>query len=437
MIITLAFLFVLIAAMSLFVLNRRFHNRIVRFSRSVAVLAEDKDAKARLDAGGPGAFGAMADSINLLLDSREKQIDDLKFSEERYRGIVENLAEMICRFLPDGTLTFSNEAFEQFMADFIDTPGKGAPGHLKLDNPELAVVVDRLTSLSKTNPVTDFELEVKPAGGDAKSIHGTCRAIFNEAGSVAEYQIVARDATLLKAAEQASERSRRFASLAQLMRGLSHEINNHLAVVQAYVEILREHDGIVEIADEKTESSFEAIKTAIERISKVLGGLTSLVRDSEFNPVAVDASSQLSILVEMLRPALEKDNIEFELKSDKFEIYIDESRFNRLISNLITNAVNSISGGGRIAIEARPMPDGKQAEIAVSDDGTGISEADLKRVFEPFYSKNPADIGMGLYMCRRYMEDHGGSIALSSAEGKGTRAVLRFPARPNQREGMR
>ena len=107
----------------------------------------------------------------------------------------------------------------------------------------------------------------------------------------------------------------------------------------------------------------------------------------------------------------------------------DETAISQVLVNIVVNAFHAMPNGGlcRIAAEARHANGTRWLVVSVKDTGIGIKKEELARVFEPFYTTKSSGTGLGLAIAYRIMEDHGGTIQVSSTPGIGTTAVLTFP----------
>ena len=112
----------------------------------------------------------------------------------------------------------------------------------------------------------------------------------------------------------------------------------------------------------------------------------------------------------------------------------DETAISQVLLNIVVNALHAMPNGGLCRIAARAQDsDGKRwVALAVTDTGIGITKQELSRVFEPFYTTKPGGTGLGLAIAYRIMQDHGGTIQVSSAPGSGTTVVMTFPAAARQ-----
>jgi signal transduction histidine kinase len=129
----------------------------------------------------------------------------------------------------------------------------------------------------------------------------------------------------------------------------------------------------------------------------------------------------------LLTADLDAGNIGLELQLDPAvpSISADEDKLNRLLLNLLLNGVQAMENGGRLTISTSCT--GKEIIIQVVDTGTGIAPADLKKIFDPYFTTKNTGTGLGLAICSKIVEEHGGEITLSSVVGKGTTAEVKIP----------
>jgi signal transduction histidine kinase len=122
-----------------------------------------------------------------------------------------------------------------------------------------------------------------------------------------------------------------------------------------------------------------------------------------------------------------------DLTSDEPKIRVDVPKIRRVFSNLIANAVDSMPDGGKLVIIS-DKSDG-YLEFKFTDTGVGIPEHVLRELWKPLITTKPKGIGLGLAICKRIAEAHGGSISIASKTGEGTTLTLRLPLIANREEG--
>jgi signal transduction histidine kinase len=146
----------------------------------------------------------------------------------------------------------------------------------------------------------------------------------------------------------------------------------------------------------------------------------------------VDVHRVIEHIIALMQLEAQDHRIQLEqtIETDLPPVLGDETQISQVLVNVVVNAFHAMAEGGRCHLEASTSTiDGKRwVDISVRDTGMGIPEEALPRLFEPFYTTKPTGSGLGLAIAYRIMQDHGGSISVSSAPGAGTVVALRFPA---------
>lgn len=119
--------------------------------------------------------------------------------------------------------------------------------------------------------------------------------------------------------------------------------------------------------------------------------------------------------------------LESRLGSDLPLIDADPEKLERVFINLFLNALGAVASGGRVIIQTRFLAPEKYIEVEVIDDGPGISTVDRDRVFEPFFTTRKDGVGLGLYLCKSFIEDHHGEITVDRGDAGGTKVTVKLP----------
>jgi len=138
-----------------------------------------------------------------------------------------------------------------------------------------------------------------------------------------------------------------------------------------------------------------------------------------------DLARVVAELVEFLRPGFQRDGVSLTAEVEPAVVRADTGLLKQALLNLLLNAKQSIEGGGRVEILGRR--DGSHLRLQIRDDGSGIHEDELERVFEVYYSASKQGSGLGLPIARRVAEEHGGSLELESTVGVGTTVTVNLP----------
>jgi diguanylate cyclase (GGDEF)-like protein/PAS domain S-box-containing protein len=203
-----AFLFVLMLMGAIFtgimftLIRRQTISRLVQLGGNVKSIASSGDLGARVAVRGADELTALAREINDMLESLQRYEEHLRVSEERYRGVVEDQTEIICRFfLPDTKLTFVNEACARFF-NLSREQMLGRPLLGFLPEPDREKALERIKTLGPENQVAVYEQVLIRPDGRAFWLHWTDRALLNERNEILEIQSVGRDITAIKKVEE-------------------------------------------------------------------------------------------------------------------------------------------------------------------------------------------------------------------------------------------
>ena len=151
----------------------------------------------------------------------------------------------------------------------------------------------------------------------------------------------------------------------------------------------------------------------------------------QLNIAETDLRALLAEVVELYDHVAQEKEIEITISADEpIAAPVDSVRMRQAFANLLDNALKYTPRGGRVSIELRPQQE--QVEIVFTDNGAGISEKDLPRIWERLYrgdkSRNTPGLGLGLSLVKAIVETHGGRIEISSSEGKGSKFRVYLPA---------
>jgi PAS domain S-box-containing protein len=346
----------------------------------------------------------------------------LRESEARYRAIVEDYqTELICRFKPNGTLTFVNERYCHYFNRSRDEL-IGMNFLYFVPEGERPRIIQHLVSFEQEKPVATMEHQVVLPSQETHWLQRTDRAIFNERGRILEFQSVARDTTEkrnMEAQIQATQshliQAARMATIGEVASGVAHQIYNPLTTIIADAQIL-----LRTLSPEQTgRDSAEAIEQAGWRLQQIVQRLMELSRPASetLNPLHVNetiqsASSLVSDHIEAIGCRLETD-----LGKDLPLIRGSLPQLESLWINLLLLARDASSDGRghviRIQSKNEPLD---TVIVEVSDDGQPIPTELIHMIFEPSFAGTTIGRGTGmeLSICREIVRQHGGQITAES-----------------------
>jgi signal transduction histidine kinase/CheY-like chemotaxis protein len=231
----------------------------------------------------------------------------------------------------------------------------------------------------------------------------------------------------LKSTQGQLIQSEKLSAVGEFVAGVAHELNNPLAAVVGFSEMLKDND-----VDTKNRRYLDMIYKSAQRCQKIVQSLLSFARrhQAERKPMSVNA--MVEAVLEMLNYQLRTSNIEVVTQLDPTlpVVLADGHQIQQVLLNVINNARQAIEGlqsGGQIKIVTETF--GENVRIIVRDNGPGISAENLVKIFDPFFTTKQVGLGtgLGLSLCYGIVKEHGGSITPSSRPGEGATFAIELP----------
>jgi len=249
-------------------------------------------------------------------------------------------------------------------------------------------------------------------------------------GTLEFLSTVARDVTRQKRTEDTLRQSEKLAAMGELLAGVAHELNNPLAVVLAHANLLaKEVSG-------GTATRAAKISDAATRCARIVKNFLALARQEPAKLGPVSMSAIVHEALELLVYGLRVDNVavRLELADGLPTLWADGHQLHQVLVNLVTNAHHALKTLDRtrtVTIRSGLDAARERVTLEVSDNGCGIPAAVLPRIFEPFFTTKPVGegTGLGLPLCKAIVEEHGGTLEVSSADGAGSVFRVELPVR--------
>ena len=257
----------------------------------------------------------------------------------------------------------------------------------------------------------------KLSGVSASSEHGNGRTTLKSI-------CILRDITASKQAELEREAARSALALAEVSTTLAHEIRNPLASMELFAGLIAEDPG-------NANQWVSHLRAGIRLLSGTVNNVLSIHGGGNPHLAPVDLTACVRSGVEFVRPIAEQAGVvlSFAGVDDNLAIQGNENLLRQIVLNLICNAIRHTVAGGTIEVSTKGLArrGAAQALVEVTDTGCGIPPYLIDRIFEAGFSANGDTPGLGLAVCRRLMNSHGGEIRVSSRVNCGTTFQLEFP----------
>jgi signal transduction histidine kinase len=217
-------------------------------------------------------------------------------------------------------------------------------------------------------------------------------------------------------------------ALAEMSAVLAHEVRNPLGSLELFAGLLQDSELNAECRE-----WVERIQAGLRTLSATVNNVLHFYCLSEPARSPVDLGDLLEWAHAFFMPLMRQDHIVLSLQNRLQGVVLqaDRHRLEQVLLNLVLNSVRAAGEGGWIELRGHEIlkDGGRTVVLAVADNGPGISAKDLPRIFDPGFSTHPGSSGLGLAVCRKIIEQHGGTISATSNRGAGTAFTLTFPLR--------
>jgi PAS domain S-box-containing protein len=381
----------------------------------------------------------------MIKDAVEKKRIEVLYrtSEERYRSLVNLAPDGIVTVNSRGVVTFANPSMKRLTGHTDEeVVGKWFPkmGTLRVsDMPKwLRMFADIIRG--RVPPPTEF-IYVKKDGSEG---WGEAHiSLLKQEGEKTEILAILRDVTerkqlideLKKKSEvleaQVEERtekllsSERMSAAGAIAAQLGHDLRGPLNTISNATYLMEHYP-------EKTSEMIAIINKSIANATQLLNEMRVKTNEVSLNLTEVELDTYIeSIIDESLIP----DNVNVIRKLEsKARVSIDVNKMKRVVTNIIFNALDAMSGGGKLWVSTEL--EGEYVVISIRDNGCGIPDDIKTNLFKPFVSSKSNGTGLGLSFCKRIVEAHIGNISIESKVGSGTTCIIRLPRLTMQTKSM-
>ncbi|HEY4551946.1 MAG TPA: PAS domain S-box protein [Bacillaceae bacterium] len=353
-----------------------------------------------------------------LLDHQKKVIAE---RERLLSDIADHISEVICLFdFEVGQYLYVSPSCDRLWGIGIDKMLQNEALMEEKFFPEEAERVKDIFTLPHRNPV-ELEYRVKLGNkGNVRWIRTKITPIIGRNGMVSRTISVSEDISEWKKKDLELKRQDKLEVLGQLAAGIAHEIRNPLTTVKGFMQL--QLNGSISQYSQIVLSELDQIESIVNEfllLAKPHGEGTFEKDDINRIIQEVTAFTKADIPAANIRYQL-------DLSDGMRPILCERKQIRQMLINLIKNSIEAMPDGGTIYVGT--INAGDSALIEVRDEGSGIPKEWLDRIGEPFYSNKERGTGMGLMVCCKIIENHGGTIQFSSEEGIGTTIHISLPA---------
>jgi two-component system sensor histidine kinase FlrB len=378
------------------------------------------------------SYGLLRAEVERLRRELEETNADLSKSLEENRSIGAYL-DRILESLPCGVLVVSskdeitraNPEARRLFGDLIPWQDDACA------SASLPSELHRLVEQASQDP--DVEQEFALAGEDGMMRWLAARRAFirgNDDSSV----VILRDISERKRLEAAQAKLGRETALAEVSAVLAHEIRNPLASLELFAGLLADSN-----LDRECREWVEQVRAGLRTLAATVNNVLHFHSLPEPQCVPIDLGQLLNWGQSFFEPLARQARITLSSQNCLHGVFLsaDRHRLEQVLLNLVLNAIRAVPGGGWIEIGGYAAPDGQSVVMRVADTGPGISSEHLPNIFDAGFSTRTSSPGLGLAVCRKIVEQHGGTIHAESPPGRGAAFTLTLPLAAENNFGRR
>src|SRR5262249_37543696 len=219
---------------------------------------------------------------------------------------------------------------------------------------------------------------------------------------------------------------RQMAALGELAGQLAHEVRTPLGIIRGAAQMLA-----ARVSDPSTSRHINVLIEEADRLNKAVEGVLRLGTPLRMKLTRLDLVELLEGIVQVSSASSVPigSSVKLKVPSESLWVRGDRDLLHQAFTNLVRNAFQAMSAGGTvtITITAESASNEDHVVTSIADTGSGLSEEDVSRLGEPFFSKRPGGVGLGFSLARRVVLEHGGSVTVESIQGKGTTVHVHLP----------
>ena len=279
-----------------------------------------------------------------------------------------------------------------------------------------------LAELPKSGGFLERDIQITSAQGKKHIWEAVAAGLMDEGIPVGRI-ILIRDVTAIRQMENEIARSRHLNSIGSLAAGVAHEIRNPLSSIKGFAVYFKEKL----VGNKEDEEIADIMIAETERLNRVIGQLIEFARPLELKRQKIQFVELVQHTIKLIASDAQKSKVTIEINADKNlpMVEVDPDKVKQVLLNVFLNCLAALKEGGILKVGLALNAD--NLNVIISDTGAGISESDLPRIYDPYFTSKPSGTGLGLAVVQKIMEAHGGSINVESTIGFGTIVFLFFP----------
>ncbi len=379
------------------------------------------------------SYELVSDAVRVSRYARQ-----IEANERRWRSLLQKVQLAIVGVTPGGEIDYVNPFFERISGyganDILGRPATALAPPADLQKLERA-----LQQAGQGDPEPHSEWTLLCANGEQRKMVWSSVSLFDGEGAVSGFLGIGEDVTErlrsraeLQRTQREIERLRRVGALGELASALAHELNQPLTAILSNAQAARRFMAGGDPDLGELREIIDDIIRDDKRAGEVIHSMRAMVRKGEIDRESFAVDAAIEEVISMLGSELDGQGITIILDFDPAlpEVQAGRVEIQQVMMNLVLNAANAMTQtpAGQREIKIAACGDGDGVRVTVHDTGRGLEPEEQGRLFDPFFTTRPEGLGMGLAICRRIIDSHGGRIWARDGKRGGAAFSFTLPA---------
>lgn len=375
-----------------------------------------------------GSFNRMAKSLKLNRDHLQHYVEHIEKLVNYIQNVLGSLKTCLITWNLSGHIETANKAAQHELGElFPSLEGLSLKQFLsKLPKASRKEIINGWRRVNEPGD-RQFEIEIDPdRHAGTRVFQGSFSLLLDNERTPYGLILTLNNITQRKIIEQQLYHADKLSSIGQLAASVAHEIKNPLASIKTLGQLLQEETQ----ANDSRREYIDVIVSEVNRLNAVVEQLLKYAKPegSSFREIAF--AEIIKPVIALVHHESERHRVSLQTDyPDDLKVFVDSEKLKQVFLNLIFNAIQALNDGGKITVKAFREDESPWVTFEVRDNGVGMPEETLARVFEPFFTTRQRGTGLGLAIVKKIIDLHGGKIEVSSAPGKGTCFTIYLPGK--------
>lgn len=371
-----------------------------------------------------------ADRLALELAQTNEELQKQLAEKERIGNFLSNILQSIQSGIvvisPDGEVALTNQLAREML--FLGEEVTGQSFDQVFHNNSVGEFIRScFADLSEIPQNAEVELELEKENRIILKLGFS--SVTDRNNEVVAFLLVTQDISRIKLLEEQALRTNRLTAMGEIAAQLAHEIRNPLGSIEIFASLLSR-----DLKNDPNQKLADNIVVGVKSLNSVVTNMLTFTRTVAIHPEKLDFNELIEETFSFLEQVLKVQDIRLELTTspDISQAEVDPELIKQVLLNLAQNSISAMDNAEAPLLKVRTSPvkmegDKKAVEILISDNGCGIKEEDIPKIFDPFFSTRKGGTGIGLSVVSQIIEKHGGLITAESRKGEGTSMRIRLP----------